>query len=94
MNAKDMRPVLRVNDPCYFDSFSGPVACKVLSIEGESGPGSSSQVVTLKVTAIKSKDFTRGRRIITNGIHAIPRGALKRRRCGARITYYTVEVQS
>lgn len=90
---KDLRPVLRAGCLAYWDSMSGPIPCKVISITGKSGPASSDQAVSFKITAHRGP-YKRGEVFCDVwALHVVPRGALKQRRLGARITYYTVEVQ-
>jgi hypothetical protein len=46
-----MRPILKSGILAYLDTFAGMIPCKVLSVKGESGPPSSSQDVTVRLTA-------------------------------------------
>lgn len=87
-----VRPVLRSGGLAHFDTVTGCIPCKVLSITGESGAASSLQRVTVKTTATRGA-FKKGE-VISGilGLHVIPRGALFPRRSGARIGYYTIEV--
>lgn len=84
--------VLAVGCLAYYDSFGGMVPCKVLTITGASGFPSSSQDVTLKVTA-DYNCYKKNEVIATNGLHAVPRGAHYYGPCGiGRIGVYWVEV--
>lgn len=89
----DIRPTLRVGCLAYYDSLSGLIPCKVLSISGENGHASSEQDVTVKLTANR-KAYKRGEVITQSALWVIPRDAIFKRRYGARIGYYTVEVQA
>lgn len=91
---KDLRPVLRAGCFAHWDSMSGAIPCRVISITGKSGVPSSEQSVIIKLTAHRGP-YKRGEVFCDVwALHVVPRGALKQRRLGARITYYTVEVQS
>jgi hypothetical protein len=89
----DIRPVLRAGDLAYYDSMTGMIPCRVVSIRGKSGaPGSESSAL-VKTTA-KRNGWPVGTQFDTWTLHVVPRAAFFRRRPGARIGYYTVEVQS
>lgn len=92
MKTKDVRPVLRAGSLAYFDShLNGPMPCKVLAILGESG-APSMQTVRIKLTAARpGSGYARGDVLHEHAMRVIPRGALFKRRYGARIGYYTVE---
>lgn len=91
MSATDVRPVLRVGDLAYYDSLIAMIPCRVLSIRGESGAPGSAQSVLIKTTAARC-GWPRGTEFDTFSHHVVPRGAFFKRRFGARIGYYTVEV--
>lgn len=93
MTEKDLRPVLRVGDLAYYDSLVGMFPCRVLGIRGESGAPGSAQSVRVKLTA-KRNGWPVGAEFETQGLNVIPRAAYFRRRYGARIGYYTIEVPS
>lgn len=93
MSTTAVRPVLREGSLAYFDSLQGPIPCKVRTISGVSGAPGSAQWVTVVLTANRGP-WKRGETQTGFGHRFIPRGALKQRRYGARITYYTVEVPS
>ena len=85
---------LKTGALAFIDSMSGPVPCKVLSIQGKSGPCSSDQSVKVRVTATRP-GWPRGMEWEDWGLRIIPRGALIRRRnCSARITRYDVEADA
>jgi hypothetical protein len=78
----------------YFDSFTGLIPCKVVSITGKSGISASSQTVTLQTTAKRSV-YDSGETIVTSGLRAVPRDAVRHSRfSGARIRPYAVEVDA
>jgi hypothetical protein len=83
-------PVLKSGTTCYFDGFGGMIACKVISITGRSGFASSSQNVTLKVTAKTGRGYKHGEIIETLGLHAIPKGAVHTSSGQYRIRHYEV----
>lgn len=76
----------------YYDSFGGPVAVKVLKIEGRSGTPSTEQSVTVEVTATKARGYRKGE-IIADlpGFRVFPKKALARRSGVYRIRPYKVE---
>lgn len=88
---KDLRPVLRVGCLAYYDSMTGMIPCRVLSIRGESGTPGSAQSVLVKTTAARN-GRPRGTELDSFGHHVVPRAAYFPRRYGARIGYYTIEV--
>jgi hypothetical protein len=89
----DLRPVLRVGDLAYYDALSAVIPCRVLSIRGESGAPSSASSARIKTTAVRN-GWPIGTEFDSWTLHVIPRAAYFRRRYGARIGYYTVEVPS
>ncbi|HKU17677.1 MAG TPA: hypothetical protein VJP80_00210 [Candidatus Saccharimonadales bacterium] len=89
----DVRPVLRVGDLAYYDGLYGIRPCKVMAITGNTGAPSSDQCVTIRFTATCS-GWRRGDEMRCFGFRVIPRAAYFKRRYGARIGYYTVEVPS
>jgi hypothetical protein len=89
----DIRPVLRAGDLAYYDSMAGMIPCKVISIRGVSGAPSSESSALVRTTA-KRNGWPIGTEFDTWTLHVVPRAAFKQSRTGARITYYTVEVQS
>lgn len=89
-DTKDVRPVLRTGDLAYYDSMSGMIPCKVLSIRGESGAASSQSSARIKTTAARG-GWSRGTEFDTWTLHVVPRKAFHPRKYGARISYYTVE---
>ena len=79
---------LKTGDLAYYDSLAGCLPCKVLSITGHSGPGGSSQTVTFKLTADRSRyGFKRSEVLTAWGLHVCPRRAVH----GNRIRFYTVQ---
>jgi hypothetical protein len=86
-----VRPVLRAGSLAYWDSMSGMIPCKVTAIEGKSGAASSDQTVAFRLTADRGA-YKRGERFECWALHVVPRDAYFKRRHGARIGYYTVEV--
>ena len=91
MSAADLRPVLRAGDLAYYDSMGGMYPCRVLSLRGESGPPGSQSSARIALTAPRN-GWPRGTEFDTWTLHVVPRRALYRRRYGACIGYYTVEV--
>ena len=91
MSTQDLRPVLRVGDLAYYDSITGMIPCKVISLRGESGPASSESSALVKTTAARN-GWPRGTEFDAWTLRVVPRAAYLRRRHGARIGYYTVEV--
>jgi len=87
----DVRPVLRSGMTALFDSMAGMIPVKVLSITGESGAPSSRQEVKARVTR-DTGGYKKGEVLSEWGLRIVPRAAFSARRHGARITYYTVEV--
>lgn len=83
----DLRPVLRVGSLAYFDSLGGAVPCKVISIFLVRG----TPHVRVKFTATRGA-FKRGEGWTAFSHNVVPRAAFHKRRYGARIGYYTVEV--
>jgi hypothetical protein len=84
------RPVLRVGCLAYYDSGTGVIPCRVLSIRGESGAPGSASSARIKTTAVRN-GWPRGTEFDSGTQHVIPRRAFFPRRYGARIGYYTVE---
>ena len=87
----NLRPVLRTGDLAYYDALTAIIPCRVLSIRGESGAPGSASSVRIKTTAARN-GWPKGTEFDSFSHHVVPRGAMKFRRYGARITYYTVEV--
>jgi hypothetical protein len=87
----DVRSVLRSGMTALFDSMAGMIPVKVLSITGESGAPSSRQEVKARVTR-DTGGYKKGEVLSEWGLRIVPRAAFSARRHGARITYYTVEV--
>lgn len=85
---------LTTGDSCYFDGFGGLIACKVMSITGRSGNPSSTQDVTLKVTAKTGHGYKQGEVIETMGLHAVPKKAVHLRGGQYRIGHYEVLVDN
>ena len=85
--------MLRVGDLAYYDAGTCIIPCKVLSIRGTSGAPGSASSVRIKTTAVRN-GWPRGTEFDTFSHHVVPRAAFFRRRHGARIGYYTVEVLS
>jgi hypothetical protein len=77
---------LKTGDLAFYDCFGGPVPCKVLSIEGPSGPASSEQSVRVRLTATRGP-WRRGEELQHWGLHVVPRDALR----GNRILPYSVQ---
>ena len=78
---------LRTGDLAYYDSFTGLIPCKVLSIHGSSGVASTAQRVEVRLTA-KRGGYDIGERVTTAGLHVVPRNSANRSR---RIPPYLVE---
>lgn len=91
--AGDVRPVLRAGDLAYYDSMTCMIPCRVLSIRGQSGAPGSASSARVKTTAARN-GWPKGAEFDSWTLHVVPRGAYSPRRQGARIGYYTVEVQS
>lgn len=81
---------LRTGDLAYYDSFTGLIPCKVRSIKGIGGICSTAQTVTLIVTA-ERKGYLKGDTIETTGLHAVPRGSVRRSKYTTGIRSYFVE---
>jgi len=76
----------------YYESFQcGLLPCCVTGISGRSGMPSTTQRVTVKLTADRSP-FKRGDVIETFGFHVIPRKSVHKRGYHYVIWAYTVEV--
>ena len=84
---------LRVGSLCYFDSFSGLIAGKVVGITGPSGMCSTAQSVDVQITARDSGLYKLGEVVSCSGLHAVPRGAVRFRKYGTRIVVYMVVSQ-
>ena len=84
---------LRVGSLCYFDSFSGLIAGKVVGITGPSGMASTAQSVGVAITARNARGYRVGEIISCSGLRAVPRGAVRFRKYGARIVAYQVVSQ-
>jgi hypothetical protein len=83
---------LRIGSLCYFDSFSGLIPGKVVAIVGPSGWASTAQSVGVAITARDARGGYRvGEVISCSGLRAVPRGAVKFRKYGARIVAYMVQ---
>lgn len=94
MTRKDiLRPILRAGDLAYYDSMVGMLPCRVLSLRGLSGAPSSESSARIKLTAVRN-GWPKGTEFDTWTLDVVPRAAYFPRRYGARIGYYTVEVQS
>jgi hypothetical protein len=78
---------LKTGDLAYFDSFAGLVPCKIIAMTGRSGIASTAQEIVLRLTARRGA-YRRGEVVLTTGLHAVPRGAVR----GNRIRPYQVEV--
>lgn len=98
-------PILRAGALAYYNSLSGMIPCKVLSVRpnvlvatGEPAPDcdgepSSKQMVIAVVTAAHGP-WKRGDKVEGWGLRIVPRGAYRRpglRRIHGRIGPYTVE---
>jgi hypothetical protein len=85
---------LKVGQLAYYDSFFGPIPCKVTAITGESGLASTSQAVTVVLTASRGTYgvYKQGEQIETNGLHVFPRNASVTRGGIRRILPYRIEV--
>lgn len=82
---------LKAGELAYFDSSSGLVPCKVLSIKGKSAKcARSDQMVTLKLTAARGP-YKRGEILQTPAFWAVPRDAIRRTKYSTRIAAYAVE---
>lgn len=89
-----MEPLtLRTGMLAYFDSLRGLVPCRVLSVSGFPGRASTAQTVEIKITA-DCPGWKRGEHWTTNGLHAVPRRAIRRGKIHARILPYSVEVDA
>jgi hypothetical protein len=91
--AKDIRPVLRAGALAHVELYPYTIPCKVLSVCGTSGAPAGTNAATVRLTATRGP-WKKGEIRNAWGCRVIPRGALKQRRMGARITYYTVEPDS
>lgn len=87
----DLPPVLRTGDLAYYDGLTAVIPVKVLSIRGESGAPGTVSSVRIKTTAVRN-GWPIGTEFDCFSHHVIPRKAFHWRKLGARITYYTVEV--
>lgn len=98
MNNTDLRPVLRVGELAYWDSFAGLIACRVTDIRAmkqfASGAPTSEQKVFFTVTATRNRIYKHGEKLQGTALSVVPRKAISHRRYGARITYYTVKARS
>lgn len=85
-----MTLTLKTGGLAYFDSFAGPVPCKVLSITGTSGKAGSDQTVTVRFTAARGA-YRSGETRTEWGLHIVPRRALYQRSGQFRILPYNVQ---
>lgn len=83
----DLRPTLRAGSLAYYDTYSGMVPCKVLSIIATAEPG---YTIRFRLTGTRQA-YKRGEVLEAHQRYVIPRDAYKARRLGGRITYYQVQ---
>ncbi len=84
-----MLETLKTGDLCYFDSMSGLIPARVLSITGRSGRCGSDQTVRLQLTAARP-GYKRGEVLETWGLHAVPRKSVRQHGYQWRIRPYDV----
>lgn len=84
--------ILKTGDLAYIDGMRAVVPCKVLKITGTSGPASTRQEVTVRVTAARP-GYALGQLVTEYGLRIVPRECVSYRtaRMG-RILAYNVEV--
>jgi hypothetical protein len=88
MKRSNKNLILKTGTPALFDTFAGPIRCKVLAVKkGAHGL----HAVTIQITATKGGPYKRGEIVATNCRHAVPRGAIYRKGGQYRIGPYTVE---
>jgi len=77
MKHRNEAGTLRTGDLAYYDTFTALVPCRIQSIHGFSGSGtpSTNQIIRVRLTASRGA-YRRGETFETNGLHAIPRGAV------------------
>lgn len=83
-------PVLKVGALAYWDSMSGPIPVKVLSISGPSGRPSSDQKVDF-VVAADCRPYRKGERFTQWALHVVPRESIRHTKYSTTIGYYNVE---
>lgn len=79
---------LKTGDLAFFDSLSGLVPCKVISITGKSGPASALQAVRFKLTVSRGR-YKRGEVLSSSALHVCPRWSVHHQ----MIRQYQVEVK-
>lgn len=89
-------PTLQPGALAYFDSFAGPVPCKVESISTsnphDTRPGSW-QDVKARVTADHGA-YKKGEELAGWALHFFPRAALRRRKYSSVIAPYRVQAST
>jgi len=83
------RNTLAKSLPAYFDGFNGLIPCVVTAITGTSGAPSTEQRVTLQVRR-NGRGYRAGELIECFALHAIPHGAILRRKYSTSIGAYSV----
>lgn len=78
---------LTLGSKAYFDSFNGLIPCRVTDIRGLNGLASTSQTVTVELTANRAA-YRRGETVKTSGLHVVPRNAVHVRNGQKRIRPY------
>lgn len=88
-----LTPTLKTGELAYFDSFAGPVPCKVVSIASsrvaDFRPGSWQDVKA--VCTADRGTYRKGETLQGQGLHFFPRKALRKRSGQFRIWPYRVE---
>ena len=74
----------------YFDCPAGLIPCKITAITGNPGPASSSQDVTITLTATRGA-YPRGESRTVWALHVVPRKSVFVRGGKYRIHYYEVQ---
>lgn len=83
-------PTLKSGTLAYYDTFSGLIPCRVVSVSGRSGRGGSAQDVTFILTANRG-NYRRGERLVSSALHVFPRDAVRRVDHGHRVSDFVVE---
>lgn len=86
-----MVPNLKVGDLAYFDGMTGLAKCKVVSINGKSQHPTSAVEVEIELT----KDYIgwpKGKILRISSIWVVPRNAVRKRKYGSTIGFYTVNL--
>jgi hypothetical protein len=89
MKAVYQVPALKTGNLAYLDTFAGLIPCKVLAIDGPSGPVSLTQRVAVRITSPR-RGYAKGDIVIESALHVVPRPAVHFRNDNARIGFYHV----